>query len=175
MNLKPIRIKKILYTTDLSDTALQAFSYAASLANMYGASITILHVVTDHATIEARLSGIVSNDQWLTIKERYVSEAKQSLSGKRRDNRMIHETLNQFAHNAKTDSGEPLFEMDEILVLWGDPVEQILKASKEHDCDLIVMGTHGHSVIKDMLGTTARRVTRQSTIPVLTVRLQDQK
>ena len=173
MNLKPIRIRKILYTTDLSDTALQAFSYAVSLANMYGATITILHVVMDHANIEARLSGILLEDQWHTIKERYISDAKKSLVGKRRDNHMIHDALNQFAENVQSDSVGQHFDMDEILVLWGDPVEQILKVSKERDCDLIIMGTHGHNVIEDMLGTTARKVTRQSRIPVLTVRLQD--
>ena len=173
MNLKPIKIKKILYTTDLSDTALHAFSYAANLANMYGASITILHVVMDHANIEARLSGILLEDQWEVIRERYINEAKQSLVGKRRDNDMIHDALNQFAENVQTNSPEQLFEMDEILVLWGDPVEQILKVAKERNCDLIVMGTHGHNVIEDILGTTARKVIRQSRIPVLTVRLQD--
>ena len=37
-------IKKILYTTDLSQNARYAFGYAASLANRYDAGITILHV-----------------------------------------------------------------------------------------------------------------------------------
>ncbi len=173
MKIKPIQIKKILYTTDLSDTALHAFSYAVSLANLYGASITILHIVTDYASIEPRLSGILMDDQWQNIKERYLSEAKESLIGKRRDNVMIHEALSQFTQNVKTDTTTTPFEMDEILVLWGDPVEQIIKTSTERGSDLIIMGTHGHNLIEDMLGTTARKVTRQSKIPVLTVRLQD--
>jgi hypothetical protein len=40
-------IKKILYTTDLSETSNFAFSYAAGLANRYDASIVILHVLKD--------------------------------------------------------------------------------------------------------------------------------
>ena len=40
-------IKKILYTTDLSQNARHAFSYAASIANRYGAGVTILHVLED--------------------------------------------------------------------------------------------------------------------------------
>ena len=40
-------IKKILYSTDLSENSKFAFSYAASLANRYDAAITILHVLKD--------------------------------------------------------------------------------------------------------------------------------
>jgi nucleotide-binding universal stress UspA family protein len=47
MKLPNIQIKKILYATDLSETAVHAFSYAVSLANMYGAGITILHVLAE--------------------------------------------------------------------------------------------------------------------------------
>ncbi len=47
MKLPNIQIKKILYATDLSETAVHAFSYAVSLANIYGASITILHVLAE--------------------------------------------------------------------------------------------------------------------------------
>jgi len=41
------QIKKILYATDLSENARYAFAYAASLANQYGAGVTILHVLED--------------------------------------------------------------------------------------------------------------------------------
>ena len=40
--------------------------------------------------------------------------------------------------------------------------------------DMIVMGTHGHGGITDVLiGSTAKRVVRQSTIPVLVIRLPE--
>ena len=44
MKLPDVQIKKILYATDLSESAVHAFAYAASLADKYGAGITILHV-----------------------------------------------------------------------------------------------------------------------------------
>ena len=40
-------IKKILMATDLSENARYAFGYAASLANSYGAGITVVHVLED--------------------------------------------------------------------------------------------------------------------------------
>jgi nucleotide-binding universal stress UspA family protein len=42
MILPKVDIKRILYATDLSESARHAFAYAVSLANLYGASITLL-------------------------------------------------------------------------------------------------------------------------------------
>ncbi|MFC1877445.1 universal stress protein [Thermodesulfobacteriota bacterium] len=42
-----VQIKKILYATDLSESAAHAFSYVVSQANMYDAGITILHVLAE--------------------------------------------------------------------------------------------------------------------------------
>jgi len=64
------------------------------------------------------------------------------------------------------------------IVVRGNPVEEILKYSEEKNCDLIVMGIHGHGTLVDaMMGSTARRVLRRSKKPVLVVRLpeEDQK
>ncbi|RLF56739.1 MAG: universal stress protein, partial [Thermoplasmata archaeon] len=44
-------IKKILYPTDLSKNARYAFSYAASMANHYGAGVTILHVLEEPSPV----------------------------------------------------------------------------------------------------------------------------
>ena len=56
-------IKKILYTTDMSETSNLAFSYAASLANRYGAGITILHVIKDSmSTSENLVSNVLGDD-----------------------------------------------------------------------------------------------------------------
>ena len=64
------------------------------------------------------------------------------------------------------------FSTDEIIVERGNPVEEIINQSKKLNCDLIVMGTHGHGTLEDvMLGSTARRVIRRSKIPVLVVRI----
>ena len=44
IKLPRVDIKNILYTTDLSANARYAFAYAISLANLYRAKLTILHV-----------------------------------------------------------------------------------------------------------------------------------
>lgn len=52
----------------------------------------------------------------------------------------------------------------------GSPAEIILQAAKEHDADMIVIGTRGNSGFKHLLlGSVAEAVVRRSTVPVLTV------
>jgi nucleotide-binding universal stress UspA family protein len=173
MKLSNIQIKKILYATDLSETAVHAFSYAVSLANMYGAGMTILHVLAEFPG-EEFIANMIDTDTWQEIKNRHYSEAGEQLIGKKRDHVAIKEVLEAFSEEAKADSGDQAFVTDEILIKNGDPAEIIVQTAKERNCDLIVMGTHGHGGITDVLiGSTAKRVVRQSTIPVLVIRLPE--
>ncbi len=128
MDLPKVDVKKILYATDLSENARYAFAYAVSLADLYKASITFIHVLSE-----------------------------------------IPDILD------KNVLGEG-FVTDDIIVVRGNPVEEILKYCEEKNCDLIVMGTHGHGTLADvMMGSTARRVLRRSTKPVLVVRLPEEE
>ncbi len=174
MKVKPVNLKKILYTTDLSDTALHAFSYAVSLANSYGAGITLLHVLHESKDFKGFLHGILDEEQIKAIQERKqedINEARQALIGKSRDNIIAEEALSQFAEDVQKNPETSTFNVDEVVVLEGDPAEKILETAREKNADLIVMGTHGHGLLSE-LGSTARKVTRQSEIPVLSVRLQ---
>lgn len=57
------------------------------------------------------------------------------------------------------------------LVRTGEPWQEILAAAAESRADLIVLGTHGRRGFARMfLGSTAEKVVRLATIPVLTVR-----
>ncbi|HIJ56197.1 MAG TPA: universal stress protein [Deltaproteobacteria bacterium] len=173
MKLPKIEIKKILYTTDLSESALHAFAYAASLANLYGATITMLHVLSDKPDKELSIvAPYVTESQWAEIKQRNYQKAREALIGKKRDNVAITEVLHTFSDNVKSESDNQPFVTDEILVQRGNPVEQILKTADKRNCDLIVMGSHGHGVIEEaLIGSTARRVVRRSQKPVLIVHL----
>ena len=173
MILPKIEIKKILYTTDLSESALHAFAYAAFLANLSGATITMLHVLSDESDKELSIvAPYVTEEQWAQIKQRNYQQVRDALIGKKRDNIAITEVLNTFSENVRAESDKRSFVTDEILVERGNPVEQILKTADTRNCDLIVMGSHGHGIIEEaLIGSTARRVVRQSRKPVLVVRL----
>lgn len=56
-------------------------------------------------------------------------------------------------------------------MLEGDPVDMILRAAKETNSDVIVMGTHGRTALARLLmGSVAEAVLRKAPCPVLTVK-----
>ncbi len=172
MLLPKVEIKKILYPTDLSQSARYAFAYAVSLADHYRASITLLHVLYEAPEYVGSIIGI---DKLAEIKRQQYAEAREALIGKRRENVIVKEILDKFCEEVKADQNLPNVVTDEILVRKGNPVEEILNTAADRNCDLIVMGTHGHGGFADaMIGSTARRVLRRSRIPVFTVRLPEE-
>jgi nucleotide-binding universal stress UspA family protein len=170
MNLPDIQIKKILYATDLSESAVHAFAYAVSLANLYGAGITILHVLAEYPG-EEFITNMISADTWEAIKQRNFAGARDQLIGKRRGQTALKQALEAFSEEAQAGD-EQTFVTDEILIESGHPAEVIVESAKKQNCDLIVMGTHGQSALAEVLiGSTARWVVRHSPIPVLVIRL----
>jgi nucleotide-binding universal stress UspA family protein len=55
--------------------------------------------------------------------------------------------------------------------LVGDAAEQIEHYAKQNGMDMIVMGSHGHGALKNLLmGSVATKVVAQATVPVLLIR-----
>jgi len=173
MEIPKVEIKKILYATDLSENARYAFAYAVSLADLYNAAITMIHVLPEiPAILDKNVLGYISADRWEEIKSQHFEEAREALIGKRQDHLAIRDALHQFSENVKESHEGEGFVTDDIVVVRGNPVEQVLAQAEEKNCDLIVMGTHGHGTLAGaMMGSTARRVLRRSAKPVLVVRL----
>jgi nucleotide-binding universal stress UspA family protein len=60
---------------------------------------------------------------------------------------------------------------EQHFVLSNDPASAIIAAAAKYECDLIVMGSHGHRGIKGLLlGSETHKVLTHSKIPVLVVR-----
>jgi nucleotide-binding universal stress UspA family protein len=176
MTLPKVDVKKILYATDLSENARFAYAYAVSLADLYGAKIVLLHVLPEGSELmDKHIIGYIDPDKWEEIKAQHFDEAREALIGKRRNHLAVRDVLHHFSEKSmETEEGESP-RSDEIIVERGNPVEEIINQAKKLNCDLIVMGTHGHGTLADaMIGSTARRVVRRSTIPVLVVRLPEE-
>ena len=159
-------IKKILYTTDLSESARYAFGYAASLANRYGAGVTFLHVLHVSFTSDSLVSQILGEEKWNELKG----------TNEKRVIDTIREQLERFCEEASRELPDCPFITDEIIVKVGNPVEEILLQTETGDCDLVVMGAHGQGVLAQvMMGSTSRRVMRRCKKPVLVVRLPNEE
>lgn len=56
----------------------------------------------------------------------------------------------------------------EVLLRAGDPAEEILRAAGELAATLVVMGTQGHGLVREvLLGSVSHRVLRHAPVPVL--------
>ncbi len=174
MILPNIEIKKILYATDLSESATHAFAYAVSLANLYKAGITILHVLFGDPEKEAVVRSALGDKEWEEIKKRHYEDARTQLIGKKRENVEMKEVIHAFTENIRKETENPDFITDEILVERGVPEDKILAAAEDRGCDIIVLGSHGQKgIVEALLGSTARRVVRRSKKPVLVIRLPE--
>ncbi len=144
-----MRIKKILLPTDLSSASISAFKYAKSLAEKYGATIYVLHVLENIPPVLA----IHSLDLTLERLEKNMEEnAKKQLEKVVKENLKTKNKVQTFIRKGIVD-------------------DEIVKFAEEKKVDLIVMGTHGRTGIElTILGSIAEKVVRKAKCPVLTVK-----
>jgi ACR3 family arsenite transporter len=162
-------IQKILYATDLSDTARHAVRYACSIGNRFGASVTLLHVIPDVLDALSREAGIDLADHmgrkaWADFHINGIEKAKET----------IYQRIRETSRNvSKEIPCCPLTE-DNVIVKIGNPVKQIVATAQEGNFDLIIMGTHGHGKMEErLIGSTTSDVIRLSYVPVTVIRLPE--
>ena len=158
-------INKILYTTDLSETSNFAFSYAASIANRYDASINILYVIKDTTrSSEDLISNVIGEEKWKEI----LSRNKMGIIDK------IRQRLEEFCEQTRSEMSGCPFLVEKILVELGNPVDEIVQEAAKEEYDVVIMGAHGHGAIAGtVIGSVSRRVLRRTSKPVLVVRLPE--
>jgi nucleotide-binding universal stress UspA family protein len=158
-------IRKILCPTDLSKNARYAFSYAASIANHYGAGVTLLHVLEEPSPVAlGMVTDIVGKERWEDMRKEKQDTVIE----------MLKSRLQDFCEEVSEELPACPFIVDNILVRIGNPVEVILAERKKNDCDLVVMGSRGRGFLSgSVLGSTSRRVLRRCKKPVLMVRLPE--
>ncbi len=167
-----IEYKKILYTTDLSESGRYAFHHAVSLSRHYSAELVVFHVVEGGEDLDSRLFGYVDEKLWDEIKTRNLEEARNILIKRKRDNTAIKECIGDLCEEIQGSIPEHAEVTYSVMVKMGAPVDLIIEESEAGNYDLIVMGSHGHGPVKAaMMGDTVLHVVKRSKIPVLVVRV----
>ena len=157
--------KNVLYCTDLSQNSYIAFDYAAYLAKLTKADLHLLHVMeplTDDAVFTFQT--FVQDKK----KRREILDLRVQKTRALLDERQDAFWAAQSAADQKIRA-----QVKSITVCESNPAEQILKSAEEHNCDLIVMGSHEGSIGHIFLGSVARKVLHRSQIPSLVVPLPD--
>lgn len=147
--------RKILIPTDFSDCSRRALDVGLRLAHTFDAQVVCLHAAGD-----------VSQSDFSEELMEHVGDSLDATED--RVTRAATERLQRFMAEGPTDlSAEDI----EILVATGSPAARILETADEIGADLIVIGTHGRSGLRDtLLGSTAERVARRAHCSVMTVK-----
>lgn len=156
-------IRTILYATDLGPHQPKVFRHAAGLAKQFGAKVHIVYVLEPlgefaHSLID---NYVPTEVQERLHKEGYA-EARQKLQAR-------------LDKSCKEDLGiDSKVVMSEVRIVEGRPATVILDEAKRIGADLIVLGSHGHTALDEMLiGSVARKVTLKATVPVLLVPIKE--
>jgi nucleotide-binding universal stress UspA family protein len=147
-------MKKILVPVDFSKPAMIAVEVGADIARRSGAQLLLLHVVEEIASSSMNIEGEAGgSENWenkiFTIK--LIEKAKKQMAKLTEDPRL-----------------EGVRVVPELRV--GTPYHGMNQIITNHKVDLVVMGTAGHSDLKDMIiGSNTEKVVRTAHCPVLTV------
>ena len=114
-------------------------------------------LIAQQADAELHILHVVDDDQ----------PAELICSEKREAERILNEQIGSVADIRNVSS--------HALVLEGDPFDGILRAARDIQPDLIVMGSHRKQMLDMFMGTTIERVIRKGPFPVLMVNHEAQR
>jgi nucleotide-binding universal stress UspA family protein len=139
-------LKRILVAIDRSPRAEAVLARAASIAKSNGAELYLLHAVS--IPVEVPAEAFTSSP--MDLVEQWRKDAIRDLEQR----------------SAAVDPGI----VTHVLARAGSPWSAICASAKEHDVDLIVIGSHGYDALDHLLGTTAAKVVNHADRSVLVVR-----
>jgi nucleotide-binding universal stress UspA family protein len=144
------KYKKVLFCTDFSENADQAFDYAFGVAKRDDGILYLLHVMPGN-----------SNENYLNlyISEKNLDKMKTNMK-KDLEKLFADRYLSQIKDKSKV----------RVVTLSGREDEEILKFVRKEKIDLITIGTHGRMGIQHaVFGSVAEKIIRRSPVPVFII------
>jgi nucleotide-binding universal stress UspA family protein len=160
-------IKKILYATDLSKNSAYAYFYAADMARRRDAKIVILHAIEPLPQYVKAYYERLYDKNVTKVERDQEEEIVQE----------INKRLDDFCRKAEAHIGSPCADLvSKILVIRGNPVEEILRVAEVEGCDAIVLGNHGKGFLtQTFLGSVSRSVLDRTRKPVFIIPLPSEE
>ena len=140
---------KVLAAVDFSETSRSVLNAALRLTNDNPSRIHLIHVVQP-----------VTEGYDLKV----YTENFQALED---------EAVEQAAARLKEFESSDKIPADQIYTVVGDRAGEIRRACADIEADVIVIGSHGHSGQRRMLGTTANKLLHGAKSDILTVHAGD--
>ena len=148
------KFTKIVCAVDASEHSEAVLAAAVEMAHCHGARLVVATVLESIQTfMHARMEEYLHDDQRQQLQR----------EGRARLEKALHEQI-------VAATGDTADAAVAIAFLEGRPATAILEYAAEQQASLVVLGSHGHSAIGELLiGSTAREVTQRATVPVLLV------
>jgi len=144
---------KILIAVDGSEHSNRAIEAAAKLAN----STVSLEASLISVRTGALLDPLFTNDYSMITIQKLDAEQKEQQSA-------VLSKASQLAKEKGLSLGEP-------ISAFGNVAQEIVRAAKARQSDLIVMGTRGAGALSNMLlGSVAQKVLHDASVPVVLVK-----
>jgi nucleotide-binding universal stress UspA family protein len=149
--MKP-KYQKILFCSDFSPDADNAFHTALDMAERYGAHLSLIHVLPVTDDFAGAFKDHPETREDKAVDRETIEQAKQKL-------------INRYLHRL---SGYPAYE---FRVLTGVPIVEIVRFARLQEMDLIVLGAAGRSKSNKLhFGSTAENVARRAHCTVMCIR-----
>jgi universal stress protein A len=149
-----IRYKRILCPVDFSECSRKAFYQAVGYARVFEAELVILHISEQNFAVAGYEDVAASTDAMDRLEAGLIRR------------------LDELQADGQVQDSER--ERMILEIGGGKPWAEITRYARENDIDLIVMGTHGNTSLKELvIGSQAERVVRRSHCHVLCVRPDD--
>jgi len=140
-------MKKILVPCDFSKPAVNAFRLACDIASQAKGSVHLIHVIEMPVLHDTVLVPVLNFEQQLfkDLQEKTQKEFKKIIE------------------KYKTEGVKVVSKIE-----FGLPSRMILDYVKDNEIDIIVMGSHGATGLREFfIGSNAEKIVRNSSVPVL--------
>lgn len=146
--MKTYEIKRVLVPIDFSPISLNALETAIAICKRQLATLTLIHVIENsYILFPPEVSGVSSG-----ILPDMVKSANENLNQLCKQLRLKHDIVVNH------------------IVQSGNPADETCRWALHKEANLIVMGTHGASGLREFfLGSNAYRVVKNAPCPVMTI------
>lgn len=149
-----LHLRTVLVPTDFSEHSCKAREYALRLAQQFGSTLVLLHVI--EPAYPFPVDGVMH----------FPGDLDDPSLARRP---AVEKELGRLADITARQGRVPVRSQ----VRAGRAYEEITAAARAENADLIVIATHGYTGLKHVvLGSTTERVVRHAPCPVLVVREQ---
>ena len=144
--------KNIMVAVDFNDSIGELMVYADTLAQKFNSKVWVLHV----AAPEPDFVGYEPGPQ-------YIRDIKAE------EYREEHHNLQEICKNFLSEEVNA-----EALLIQGSTVETVMSEAQKLDIDLLIVGTHKHSFLHNLLQeSVSMELIKKAEIPMLTIPIDE--